>query len=207
MWLMPRFDCIHGVANNHQGDCERWTGNYVEEKEYYPSMIGGTEGKMKNICQHSKSHHELVTISVMAQQHNISTRLPYLMFRQYPREWKGWIHYILNLQTQFILLKNSNTVIQWPSLEVHVPARKKKLLEEIIKGKVHPSPEVEQKHSSTISLTSVLHGGKLSIPCTSHFTPGKDPVPTVQEDRWAPGLVWISVENIAPTGIPGPFSL
>jgi len=31
------------------------------------------------------------------------------------------------------------------------------------------------------------------------FTPGKDPVPTV-EAGWAPGPVWIGVENLAPPG-------
>jgi hypothetical protein len=33
------------------------------------------------------------------------------------------------------------------------------------------------------------------------FTPGKDPVPIVQETGWAPGPVWIFAENLAPTGI------
>jgi len=33
------------------------------------------------------------------------------------------------------------------------------------------------------------------------FTPGKDPVPIVQEAGWAPGPVWIGVEKLAPTGI------
>ena len=36
------------------------------------------------------------------------------------------------------------------------------------------------------------------------FTPGKDPVPIVQEDGWAPGLVWTGAENLAPTGIRSP---
>ena len=31
------------------------------------------------------------------------------------------------------------------------------------------------------------------------FTPGKDPVPIVQEAGWAPGLVWTGAENLAPT--------
>jgi hypothetical protein len=34
-----------------------------------------------------------------------------------------------------------------------------------------------------------------------HSTPGKEPVPTVQEAGWAPGPVWIGAENLAPTGI------
>jgi hypothetical protein len=35
-------------------------------------------------------------------------------------------------------------------------------------------------------------------------TPGKDPVPIVQEAGWAPGPVWRSAENLAPTGIRSP---
>jgi hypothetical protein len=33
------------------------------------------------------------------------------------------------------------------------------------------------------------------------FTPGKDPVPIVQEAGWAPGPVWTGAENLASTGI------
>jgi hypothetical protein len=36
------------------------------------------------------------------------------------------------------------------------------------------------------------------------FTPGKDPVPIVQEAGWAPGPVWTGVENLAPTRIRSP---
>ena len=33
------------------------------------------------------------------------------------------------------------------------------------------------------------------------LTPGKDPVPTVQEAGWAPEPVWLGAENLALTGI------
>jgi len=33
-----------------------------------------------------------------------------------------------------------------------------------------------------------------------HFTPGRDPIPVVQKDGWAPGPVWTG-ENLVPTGI------
>jgi hypothetical protein len=33
------------------------------------------------------------------------------------------------------------------------------------------------------------------------FTPGKDPVPIVQEAGWAPGPVWTGAKNFAPTGV------
>ena len=36
------------------------------------------------------------------------------------------------------------------------------------------------------------------------FTPGKDPVPIVQEAGWAPGPVWTGAENLDPTGIRSP---
>jgi hypothetical protein len=35
-------------------------------------------------------------------------------------------------------------------------------------------------------------------------TPGKDPVPIVQEVGWAPGPVWAGAENLASTGIQFP---
>ena len=36
------------------------------------------------------------------------------------------------------------------------------------------------------------------------FTPGKDPVPIVQEDGWDPGPGWTGAENLDPTGIRSP---
>jgi hypothetical protein len=41
-----------------------------------------------------------------------------------------------------------------------------------------------------------------------HLTPGKDPVPIVQEAGWASGPVWTGAENLAPhrDSIPGPSS-
>ena len=40
--------------------------------------------------------------------------------------------------------------------------------------------------------------GQLHAPAA--FTPGKDPVPIVQEAGWAPEPVWIGAENLAPPG-------
>jgi len=36
------------------------------------------------------------------------------------------------------------------------------------------------------------------------FTPGKGPVPIVQEAGWAPSPVWTGAENLASTGIRSP---
>ena len=42
-------------------------------------------------------------------------------------------------------------------------------------------------------------GGQRHAPAA--LPPGKDPLPIVQEARWAPGPVWTGTENLAPTGI------
>ena len=47
-------------------------------------------------------------------------------------------------------------------------------------------------------------GWGISVKPRPFFTPGKDPVPIVQEAGWAPGLVWTGAENLAPTGIRSP---
>ena len=41
-------------------------------------------------------------------------------------------------------------------------------------------------------------GGQRHAPAA--FTPGKDPVPIVQEAGWAPGPVWIGAENFVAPG-------
>jgi hypothetical protein len=53
-------------------------------------------------------------------------------------------------------------------------------------------------------MTSALEGGEGSASRPGRFTPGKDPVPIVQEAGWAPGLVWTGAENLASTGIRSP---
>jgi len=51
-------------------------------------------------------------------------------------------------------------------------------------------------------MNTALEGGEGSASRPGRFfTPGKDPVPIVQEAGWAPGLVWTGAENLAPTGI------
>jgi hypothetical protein len=45
-----------------------------------------------------------------------------------------------------------------------------------------------------------IEGGGLSAPRPGRFTPGKDPVPVVQEAVWVAGPVWAGAKNLAPTG-------
>jgi hypothetical protein len=44
-------------------------------------------------------------------------------------------------------------------------------------------------------------GWGVSVTPWPHLTPGKDPVPILQEAGWASGPVWTGAENLAPTGI------
>ena len=59
-------------------------------------------------------------------------------------------------------------------------------------------------YSSTLSLNSALDASGLTTLRPGRFTPGKDPVPIVQEARWSPGPVWTGAENLVPTGIRSP---
>ena len=47
-------------------------------------------------------------------------------------------------------------------------------------------------------------GEEVSVTPRQDLTPGKDPVPIVQEAGWASGSVWTGAENLAPTGIRSP---
>jgi hypothetical protein len=47
-------------------------------------------------------------------------------------------------------------------------------------------------------------GWGVSVTPQPLFTPGKDPVPIVQEAGWGPGPVWTGAGNLAPTGIRSP---
>jgi len=67
---------------------------------------------------------------------------------------------------------------------------------------------MSHKGSRGIALLFLDHSTKrgwgVSVTPRPLFAPGKDPVPIVQEAAWAPGPVWTSVENLAPTGIRTP---
>jgi len=58
--------------------------------------------------------------------------------------------------------------------------------------------------SRGIALLFLGHGTRrgwgVSVTPRPLFTPGKDPVPIVQEAGWALGPVWTGVENLAPPG-------
>ena len=71
-------------------------------------------------------------------------------------------------------------------------------------GQEGPEVVAVEVYSRTFSLNSTVDGDGWSTPRSSRFTPGKDPVPVVQEAGWTPGPVWRSAENLACTGIRSP---
>ena len=64
------------------------------------------------------------------------------------------------------------------------------------------------KGSRGIALLFLDHGTRrgwgVSVTPRPLFTPGKDPVPIIQEAGWAPGSAWTGAENLAPTEIRSP---
>jgi hypothetical protein len=62
------------------------------------------------------------------------------------------------------------------------------------KGKVHPRTGHEGPEGgrgiALLFLTLTIDEGGWSTPRPGRFTPGKDPVPFVQEAGWVPGPVW-----------------
>jgi hypothetical protein len=62
-----------------------------------------------------------------------------------------------------------------------------------------------QRESRCIALLFHDHGTRrgweVSVTPRPLFTPGKDPVPIVQEAGWVPGPVWTGTENLVDTGI------
>jgi len=64
------------------------------------------------------------------------------------------------------------------------------------------------RRSIGIAILFLDHGTRrgwgVSVTPRPLFTPGKNPVPIVQEAGWAPGPVWTGVENHASTGIRSP---
>jgi hypothetical protein len=64
------------------------------------------------------------------------------------------------------------------------------------------------RRSRGIALLFHDHGTRkgwgVSVTPRPLFTPGKDPVPIVQEAGWAQGPVWTGAKNLTPTGILSP---
>jgi hypothetical protein len=83
-----------------------------------------------------------------------------------------------------------------------------------VTGRFHPFIQTTKalRESSGIALLfldlGTRRGSGVSVTPQPLSTPGKDPVPIVQEAGWTPGPVWTGAENLAPhrDSIPGPSS-
>ena len=68
----------------------------------------------------------------------------------------------------------------------------------------HYRPSVAQRVGTGIALLLHDHGTRRGWVVSStprpQFTPGKDPVPNVQENGWVPGPVWMSGKTSSPRG-------
>jgi hypothetical protein len=69
------------------------------------------------------------------------------------------------------------------------------------KGKGRPIPVTKCLDGRSRCPHSRPRRGGKSARRLRRFTPGKDPVPHVQEAGWAPGPVWTCAKDLAPTGI------
>jgi hypothetical protein len=71
------------------------------------------------------------------------------------------------------------------------------------KGNRHEGPE-GGRGIALLFLDRGARRGGWPAPRPGRFTPGKDPVPIVQEAGWAPGQVWTCAKSLAPTEIRSP---
>jgi hypothetical protein len=72
------------------------------------------------------------------------------------------------------------------------------------KGKGTPNRPEDPEGDRGIALLFLHLGARTGWVVSTNpgrFTPGKDPVPIVQEAGWAPGPVWTCEKNLASTGI------
>jgi hypothetical protein len=65
-------------------------------------------------------------------------------------------------------------------------------------------PEKKETYSSTLSLTFTLDGGGWSTPRPRGFIPRNESRYGLYGAGWAPGPLWTSAENFAPTRIRSP---
>jgi hypothetical protein len=98
--------------------------------------------------------------------------------------------------------RNSATSIYWkakwsPSVTVKVKCT-------LVQALRLCTGRMAHRRSRGIALPFLDHGTRrgwvVSVTSRPLFTPGKDPVPIVQEAGWTPGPIWTGAENLA-TGI------
>ena len=97
-----------------------------------------------------------------------------------------------------------------PSLSAHKGLRdkRKKVKCTLVQKLRLCTGRTAHRRSRGIALLFIHHGTRrgweVSVTPRPFITPGKDPVPIVQQAGWVPGPVWTGAENLVPTGIRSP---
>jgi len=114
-------------------------------------------------------------------------------------------HKILRSDVSEILGKQQ---YNWVMKRVRIHSKSKKVKCTLVQALRLCTGRTAHRGSKGIALPFLDHGTRrgwgVSVTPWPLFTPGKDPVPIVQEAEWAPGPVWTGAENLAPTGIRSP---
>ena len=100
----------------------------------------------------------------------------------------------------------SNTCVTWQVIDYKLPVKKVKCT--LLQALRLCTGRTAHRGSRGINLLFLDHRTRsvwgVRVTIRPLFTPGKDPVPIVQEAGWAPGSVWTGAEYLAPTGIRSP---
>ena len=87
-------------------------------------------------------------------------------------------------------------------MKIYVDRSKVKVKVTLVQALRHCTGRTAHRVSRGIALPFHDHGTRkwwgVMVTPRPLFTPGKDPVPIVQETGWAPGPVWTGAENLAP---------
>jgi hypothetical protein len=70
-----------------------------------------------------------------------------------------------------------------------------------VKVTLYRPPRIQSGSRGIALLILNLGASRGWVVSLGHFSPGKDPVPIVQEAGWVPGPVWTYTKNLASTGI------
>ena len=115
--------------------------------------------------------------------------------------WNSWYGIYLTIMCNPVYcLRVTLLIYNYQLSEYHRKEIKKKK----VKGS-HYKPDVAQRVGRGTALLFHDHGTRRGWVVSSmprpHFTPGKGPVPILQEAGWAPWLDWTGKKNLVPTGI------
>jgi hypothetical protein len=100
------------------------------------------------------------------------------------------------IQNEFCVRRHGTNFLFIPSIVVHQFSLETTFLFSKNKGKIYPITGNQGPRVGALLILDLgASRGGWSAPSPGRFTPGKDPIPIVQEDRCVPGPVWTCVKN------------